>query len=121
MIQRRIKNVMERQEIPKEEATVHSESMARRDGGLPSNDGGTSGIKGANVEGRGIRSNTSNGPYGIGHSEIFGNNKEAAQGPTYGCRAECEAKETDPWRLWILGDIGCRLQEGVLLCSGGMA
>jgi hypothetical protein len=54
-------------------------------------------------------------------SQIFGNNEEAAQGPTYSCRAAWEAKETDLRRLWILGDVGCSLQEGVSPCSSGMA
>jgi hypothetical protein len=60
-------------------------------------------------------------PYGKGCSEIFGTDGEAAQGPASSCRASRRAKGTDPRRLWILGEVGCRLQEGVPLCSSGMA
>jgi hypothetical protein len=61
---------------------------------------------------------TSGGPYGRGCSEIFRNNEEAAQGLASRCRATHEAEETDLRRLWILGEVGCRLQEGVPPCSG---
>jgi hypothetical protein len=63
----------------KMEAAVHS-MRAKRDCGLPRNDGGKSGVQGANVEGNVFRSGASAGPEGTCHSEFFGNNKEAAQG-----------------------------------------
>jgi hypothetical protein len=31
-----------------------------------------------------------------------------------------KAKETDLRRLWIRGEVGCRLQEAVLPCNCGM-
>jgi hypothetical protein len=60
------------------------------------------------------------GPYGSVCSEIFGNNEEAAQGPASSCRATQRAKGTDPKRLWIPKEFGCRLQKGVPSCSSGM-
>jgi hypothetical protein len=38
-------------------------------------------------------------------------------GLTSSCRVMQRAKGTDPRRLWILEEVGCRLQEGVPLCS----
>jgi hypothetical protein len=47
--------VVERQEIPNEEAAVHSLRACRREtDGVPINDGGTSGMRGANLSGRAI-------------------------------------------------------------------
>jgi hypothetical protein len=37
------------------------------------------------------------------------------------CRAMQRAKGTEPRRLWILEEVGCRLQEGISPCSSGMA
>jgi hypothetical protein len=59
--------------------------------------------------------------YQLPKFEIFGNNEEAAQGSASSCRATRRAKATDPRRLWILEEVGCRLQEGVPLCSSGTA
>jgi hypothetical protein len=78
-------------------------------------------MEGTKAEGNGIPSGTSGCPYGRGRSEIFENNKEAAQGPSSSCRATREADETDPRILRIPGEVGCRLQEGVPPCSSGMA
>jgi hypothetical protein len=89
--------------------------MLERGGGLPRNDGGKSGVQGANVEGNGIRSGASGGPQGTCRSEIFGNKEEVAEGPASSCRATQRAKRTDP------REVGCRLQEGVPPCSSGMA
>jgi hypothetical protein len=77
-------------------------------------------MQGTKSEGNGIRSGTSGDPYRSGRSEIFENN-EAAKGPASSCRATREAEETNPRRLWIPGEVGCRLQEGVPQCSSGMA
>jgi hypothetical protein len=59
----------------------------------------------------------SGGPYGRGRSEIFWNNEEEVQGPESSCRATRRAEGTDPRRLWIPEEVGCRLQEGVPSCS----
>jgi hypothetical protein len=42
-------------------------------------------------------------------------------GMACGCKAAQGAKETDPRTLWIPGEVGCRLQEGVLPCKSHMA
>jgi hypothetical protein len=86
--------------------------MLKRDNGLPRNNRGMFGMRGANLSGHGIRSEKSGGPYRRGLSEIFGNNEEAAQGQASSCRMTHEATETYLRRSWIPEEVGCRLHEG---------
>jgi hypothetical protein len=63
------------------EAAIHSMwGMAKRDDDLPRNDGGLSGVQGANLRENGIRSGASGGPQGRCHSENFWSNEEAERG-----------------------------------------
>jgi hypothetical protein len=45
--------------------------------------------------------------------------EEAAQEPEAICRATWRAKGTDTRRLWIVEEVGYRLQEGVPSCGSG--
>jgi hypothetical protein len=55
------------------------------------------------------------------HSETGRRTEEAAYGLEGSCRAKRRGKGTDPRRLWILEEVGCRLQEDVPSCSSGTA
>jgi hypothetical protein len=77
-------------------------------------------VQGAKSGRHEMRSGTSGGLNGRGCSQIFGNNEEAAEGPTSSCRTTWRPKGTDLRRLWILQEVGCHLQEGVSSCSSGM-
>jgi hypothetical protein len=51
----------------------------------------------------------------------LGTMKKQQHGLASCCRATQKANGTDLRRLWILKEVGCRLQEGVPSCSSGMA
>jgi hypothetical protein len=70
------------------EAAIHSMwGMAKRNDDLPINDGGVSGVQGANLRENGIRSGASSGPQGRCHSENFWSNEEAERGQASSSRA----------------------------------
>jgi hypothetical protein len=46
--------------------------------------------------------------------------RRSGTGPASSRRVPREAKGTDPGRLWVPEEVGCRLQEGVPPCKSGM-
>jgi hypothetical protein len=74
-----------------------------------------------NPEEMGVWVGTSGGPYGRCRSETGQRTEEAAERPEDSCRVTRRAKGTDPRRLWIPEDVGCRLQDDDPLCQSGLA
>jgi hypothetical protein len=95
-------------------------SMAKRDDGMPRNNGGMSGMQGANVRGYGTRNGSSRGPQEAHYGEIFWSTEEASQGLVSGRGAPPEAKGKDPGKLWIPEGIDLYQQEDGAPCRSGM-
>jgi hypothetical protein len=88
---------------------------------LPRRDGGQSRDDGAETRKDAVRSGASGGPYGTSRSENWHRAKDAAHGRASNCRAPRKGKATDPRRLCIPEEVGCRLQEDNPPCRSGTA